>query len=94
VRQPGSGPAHHGRISQQARAHARGMLVEAAWAASRAPGPRRACFLRIQARPGKPVAAVATARTLAVLAWHLLTKAEDYAWARPALLEASCGSWN
>jgi transposase len=88
VRQSGSGPAHHGRISKQGRAHARGMLVEAAWAASRAPGPLRAFFLRIQARRGKPVAAVATARKLAVLAWHLLTKAEDYAWARPALLEA------
>jgi transposase len=88
VRQSGSGPAHHGRISKQGRAHARGMLVEAAWAASRAPGPLRAFFLRIQARRGKPVAAVATARKLAVLACHLLTKAEDYAWARPALLEA------
>jgi transposase len=88
VRQSGSGPAHHGRISKQGRAHARGMLVEAAWAASRAPGPLRAFFLRIQAKRGKPVAAVATARKLAVLAWHLLTKAEDYAWTRPALLEA------
>jgi transposase len=88
VRQSGSGPAHHGRISKQGRAHARGMLVEAAWAASRAPGPLRAFFLRIQARRGKQVAAVATARKLAVLAWHLLTKAEDYAWTRPALLEA------
>ena len=88
VRQSGSGPAHHGRISKQGRAHARGLLVEAAWAAARAPGLLRAFFLRIQARRGKPVAAVATARKLAVLAWHLLTKAEDYAWARPALLEA------
>jgi hypothetical protein len=88
VRQSGSGPAHHGRISKQGRAHARAMLVEGAWAAARAPGPLRAFFLRIQARRGKPVAAVATARKLAVLAWHLLTKGQDYAWARPALLEA------
>ena len=32
--------------------------------------------------------AVATARKLAVLVWHLLTKEEDYAWARPALPRA------
>ena len=52
------------------------------------PGPLRAFFLRIQGRRGKSVAAVATARKLAVLVWHLLSKDEDYAWARPALLEA------
>jgi transposase len=88
VRQSGSGPAHHGRISKHDRAHARATLVEAAWAAARAPGPLRAFFLRIQARRGKPVAAVAAARKLAALAWHLLAEAEDYAWAPPALLEA------
>lgn len=64
------------------------MLVEAARAASRAPGPPRAFFLRVQARRGKPGAAVATARELAVLAWHPLAEAEGCAWARPALLEA------
>ena len=88
VRQSGNGPAHHGRITKQGRAHTRGMLVEAAWTAVRTPGPLRAFFLRIQGRRGKQVAAVATARKLAVLVWHLLTKAEDYAWTRPALLEA------
>lgn len=88
VRQSGNGPAHHGRISKQGRAHARAMLVEAAWAAARTPGPLRAFFLRIQSRRGKPIAAVATARKLATLVWHLLSKDENYAWARPALLEA------
>ena len=44
VRQSGPGPAHHGRITRQGRGHARGMLVEAAWAAARAPGPLRAFF--------------------------------------------------
>ena len=88
VRQSGNGPAHHGRITKQGRAHARAMLVEAAWAAGRAPGPLRAFFVRIQSRRGKQVAAVATARKIAVLAWHLLNKNEDYAWARPALLQA------
>lgn len=60
--------------------------MEAAWAAAVTPGPLRAFYLRIQKRKGKQVAAVATARKIAVLAWHLLTKQEDYAWARPALV--------
>jgi len=85
VRQSGSGPAHHGRITKQGRGHARGMLVEAAWAAARAPGPLRAFFLRVRSRRGQHVAAVATARKMAVLIWHLLRKGESYAWARPAL---------
>ena len=85
VRQSGPGPAYHGRITKQGRGHARGMLVEAAWAAARAPGPLRAFFLRVRARRGQHVAAVATARKLAVLIWHLLTKGESYVWARPAL---------
>ncbi|RWB10293.1 MAG: IS110 family transposase, partial [Mesorhizobium sp.] len=67
------------------RGHARGMLVEAAWAAARAPGPLRAFFLRVRARSGQHVAAVATARKLAVVIWHLLVKGESYAWVRPSL---------
>ncbi len=86
VRQSGDKPAQYGRISKQGRSQARGMLVEAAWAAAATPGPLHAFFLRIQSRKGKQVAAVATARKIAVLAWHLLTKQEDYAWARPALV--------
>lgn len=61
------------------------MLVEAAWVISGVPGPLRAFFLRVRARRGQHVAAVATARKLAVVIWHLLTKAESYAWARPSL---------
>jgi transposase len=86
VRQSGPGPAHHGRITKQGRGHARGMLVEAAWVTARTPGPLRAFFLRVRAKRGQHVAAVATARKLAVLIWHLLHKKESYAWARPALL--------
>jgi transposase len=85
VRQSGPGPAYHGRITKQGRGHARGMLVEAAWAAARAPGPLRAFFLRVSSRRGQHVAAVATARKLAVLIWHVLHKGESYLWARPAL---------
>ena len=38
VKQSGGQPASHGRITKQGRAHARGMLVEAAWAAAKTPG--------------------------------------------------------
>src|SRR3712207_9405781 len=62
------------------------MLVEAAWSAASGPGPPRAFFLRVKDRRGHQVAAVATARKLAVLVWHLLSRGEDYAFARPALV--------
>ena len=87
VRQSGLQPAHHGRITKQGRAHARGMLVEAAGVAAKTPGPLRAFFVRVRGRRGHQIAAVATARKLAVLTWHLLTKQQDYAWARPSLTE-------
>jgi transposase len=48
VRQSGAQPAQYGRITKQGRAHARGMLVEAAWVAAKAPGPLRAFFLRVR----------------------------------------------
>jgi transposase len=86
VRQSGLGAVHHGRISKIGRSHARAMLVEAAWAAAKAPGPLHAFFVRIRARRGHQIAAVAVARKLTVLCWHLLTKGEDYLWARPALV--------
>jgi transposase len=86
VRQSGLGLAQHGRISKIGRSHARALLVEAAWAAAKAPGPLHAFFLRIRARRGQQIAAVATARKMAVLVWHLLAKETDYLWARPALV--------
>jgi transposase len=86
VRQSGLGLAQHGRISKRRRSHARAMLVEAAWAAAKAPGPFRAFFLRIRALRGHQIAAVAVARKLAVLCWHLLTKGADYQRARPTLV--------
>jgi transposase len=86
VRQSGLAAAHHGRISKVGRSHARAMLVEAAWAAAKTPGPLHAFFVRIRARRGHQVAAVAVARKLTVLCWHLLTKQEDYLWARPSLV--------
>jgi transposase len=85
VHQSGEGRARHGRISKQGRTHARTMLVEAAWQAVRGPGPLRAFYERIARRRGKHIAAVAVARKLAVIVWHLLRRGEDYAWVRPAL---------
>jgi transposase len=52
---------------------------------ARTPGPMRAFFERVRARRGAQVAATATARKLAVLFWHLLTREEDYAFQRPAM---------
>jgi transposase len=86
VRQSGLGFAQHGRISKIGRAHARALLVEAAWAAAKAPGPLHAFFVRIRGRRGHQIAAVATARKMAVLVWHLLAKEADYLWARPSLV--------
>jgi transposase len=94
VRQSGNGLAHHGRISKQGRSHARAMLVEAAWAAARVPGPLRAFFVRIQTRRGKAVAAVATARKLAVLVWHLLTKKRTTRGYGQPCSKPSCAKWN
>lgn len=85
VKQSGGQPASHGRITKQGRAHARGMLVEAAWVAVKTPGPLRAFYERIRARRGMQIAVVATARKLAVLCWHMITRGEDYAFARPSL---------
>ena len=85
VRQSGPGPAKHGRISKQGSAPARYALVEAAWSVVRQPGPLRAFYERIRGRRGHQVAIVASARKLAVLFWHLLTKQEDYAYAQPSL---------
>jgi transposase len=86
VRQSGNSAPVHGRISKAGRAHVRGVLVEAAWSASRAPGPLRAFYQRVRARRGFQKAVVATARKMTILAWHLVTKDEDYAFARPGLV--------
>jgi transposase len=86
VRQSGSEPARHGRISKQGPGEARHVLVEAAWHAARTAGPLRAFAERVAARRGANVATVAAARKLAVIAWHMLTRGEDYAFVRPSLV--------
>src|SRR6266542_1757850 len=86
VRQSGSEPARHGRISKQGPGETRHVLVEAAWHAARTTGPLHAFHERIRARRGGNVATVAVARKLAVIAWHMLTRGQDYAFARPSLV--------
>jgi transposase len=78
VRQSGERAARIGRISRQGQSHARGLLIEAAHSAVKTPGPLRAFCARIQGRRGRQVALVAVARKLTVIAWHLLSKHEDY----------------
>ena len=85
VRQSGSTPARHGRISKQGAAQVRQMLTEAAFVAVSTPGPMRAFYERVRTRRGSQIAIVAVARKLAVLFWHLLTREQDYAFARPSL---------
>jgi transposase len=86
IRQSGGTPAIHSHITKAGRADARGMLVEAAWVAAKAPGPLRAFYQRIKARRGFQIAVVATARKMLVLAWNLVSKDEDYVFARPSLV--------
>jgi hypothetical protein len=86
VRQSGSEPARHGRISKQGPGEARHLLVEAAWHAVRTTGPLRVFAERIASKRGNNVATVAVARKLVVIAWNMLTRGEDYAFARPSLV--------
>jgi transposase len=85
VRQSGTGPTRHGKISKQGSAPVRKALVEAAWSAVRNPGPMRALYQRVRARRGHQIAIVASARKLAGLIWCLLTREQDYAYGRPSL---------
>jgi len=87
VRQSGTGPATHGRISKQGSASVRHALVEASWSVVRQPGPIRAFYQRVRSRRGHRVAVTAAARKLACLFWCLLSREEDYAYAQPSLTQ-------
>lgn len=86
VRQSGDRPARTGHISRAGQAHARGLLVEAALGAIRSPGPLAAFYARIRDRRGPGIAAVAVARKLAVIIWHVLSRRTAYRWASPTRL--------
>ena len=87
VRQSGSQPARHGRISKQGAGETRHLLVEAAWHAARTTGPLRAFHQRIAARRGRNIATVAVARKLAVIASQMLSRG-DRLRLRPPLAHA------
>ncbi len=76
VRQSDTEPARHGRISKQGPGEPRHVLVEAAWHATRTPGPLRAFHQRIASRRGGNIATVAVARKLAVIAWQMLSRGD------------------
>lgn len=86
VVQSGSEPARHGRISKRGPGYARHVLVEAALHARRSTGPMKAFGERVAKRRGQNVATVAVARKLIVIAWNMLSRGEDYAFARPTLV--------
>ena len=71
------------RISKQGRSHARWLLVEAATAAVRVPGPIQSFYVRLRKKKGHNKAIVAAARKLACLVWKVLKFGEPYAWAPP-----------
>ena len=87
VKQSGTGPATHGRISKQGSVRARHALVEASWSTVRQPGPIHAFYQRVRARRGHQVAVVAAARKLARLFWCPLTREQDYAHQQPSLTQ-------
>jgi transposase len=87
VSQSGNETARGGRISKQGAAEVRHVLAEAAWRGARVPGPLRGFYERIRVRRGPQIAITATARKLAVLFWHLLTREQDYAYAMPSTVQ-------
>jgi hypothetical protein len=85
VRQSGEERVRYDHISKEGAAEARHIVCEAAWIVVRYASPLRAFAERIRARRGAGIATVAVARKLVVLFWHLLTREQDYAFARPTL---------
>jgi len=72
-----SGQTHRsGRITKQGRRDLRSVLIEAAWTASRVDPYWKETFNRLAGRIGRQKAAVAVARKLLVVIWHVLSAAE------------------
>ena len=74
---------YHGPITKAGRSHARWLLVQAAQHVRLHPGPLGFFFRRLAKKKNHNVAVVATARKLAVIAWHMLTTNEPYRYAQP-----------
>jgi transposase len=74
---------YHGPITKRGNGKARWLLIQAAQHLSGHPGPLGVFFRRLAQRKNRNVAVVATARKLAGIAWHMLTKNEPYRYAQP-----------
>jgi hypothetical protein len=83
----GKPPLRAGRCDTTGFARAAGAMGagRGAWTAVPAPGPLHAFSERTKTRRGHGKAIVATARTLAILFWCLLTHREAYAHQQPSL---------
>jgi transposase len=79
--------SYQGSITKAGNSQARWMLVEAAHAVARHPGPLGHFFRKLAKKKSYNVAIVATARKLAVITWHMLAKNESYRYAIPASTE-------
>lgn len=78
---------YHGPITKRGASHARWLLVQAAQHCDKHPGPLGVFFRRLAKKKCRNVAVVATARKLALIAWHMLTHNEPYRYALPAATE-------
>lgn len=74
---------YHGPITKQGNSQARWMLIQAAQHVARHPGPLGHFMRRLKNRKNHNVAVVATARKLAMIAWHMLKNREPYRYAQP-----------
>jgi hypothetical protein len=72
---------YHGPITKRGNNQARWMLIQAAQQMRLHPGPLGHFFRRLKQRKNHNVAVVATARKLAMIAWHMLRKNEPYRYA-------------
>jgi transposase len=74
---------YHGPITKHGDNHARWLLVQAAQHTDKHPGPLGVFFRRLAHKKCRNVAVVATARKLALIAWHMLATNQPYHYALP-----------
>ena len=79
---------YYGHITKQGNSNVRWLLIQAAQAAARHPGPLGHQFAKLERKKNRSVAIVAIAHKLAILVWHLLTKKTPYRYAIPATVES------
>ncbi len=85
--------SRNGRITKQGRSEARWLLIEAAEALRKSPGPMRALYTRIYKKRGHNIAVVAVSRKLIELVHHLLLNKEDYIYRLPRLTQEKRARW-